>query len=430
MNFLIIGLPNVGKTSIYNLITENNSNIIHKTIGTTRDWHGSTIKQNSNIWIYDSPGTILNKKNKINKNIENIIHSINILIYVIDYNEKNFHNDMELLNIYRKYNKEIILIVNKDDNFKNDKDIKKLGIKKFFYFSCEHKLGVDEFFEYLQNFNVSHSSTKEINYTIAIYGKTNVGKSTLLNKLVGFNRSIVSDKPKTTTDIVTSSYEHKKINYSIKDTAGLIKKKKIDRESLDFYATKRTLSIINRIDVNLFLIDVSQGFDTQSKKIFNLIFQKSNILLFLINKVDLIKKNKIKIISELKKNIQLEFSQSKNIKILPISTYSLKDIKNLKDKIHKLTFDINKTISTSKINDWLNKTVIDKPHSRIRGKEVKFKYATQISQNPLTVKIFSNFSKEIDNHYKRFLLNNFYKNFNIKSKKVKIIFSKTANPFN
>ena len=115
---------------------------------------------------------------------------------------------------------------------------------------------------------------------------------------------------------------------------------------------------------------------------------------------------------------------------MPISAKNKKDILKLKDYIHKLTTDVNKNISTSKINKWLYLTVDQNPHSRIKGKEVKFKYATQVSENPLIIKIFSNFSKEISIQYKRFLLNKFYDYFKIKSKNIKILFSKSSNPYN
>tara|TARA_B100001027_G_scaffold41173_1_gene26299 strand:+ start:275 stop:1567 length:1293 start_codon:yes stop_codon:yes gene_type:complete len=430
MNFLIIGQPNVGKTSIYNLLTNSDYNIVHKSVGTTRDWHVENLRENINIKIYDTPGIEFNKDKIINRNYEKLISEIDILIYVIDYKNKNYSNDKELINNFRKFNKEIILIINKDDNLNEDKNLNILGIKKFFYVSCSHKLGIIEFIDYLNSYNVKSINKIKYNYSIGIYGKTNVGKSTLLNKLVGFNRSIVSNKPKTTTDIVYSSFEFKGINYSIKDTAGLIKKNKINKDSLDYYATKKTLSIIKNTDINIFLIDVEQGFDSQSKKIFSLIYQKSNILFFLINKIDLIKKNKKQILKDLENNISTEFYQSKNLFILPISSKFKKDIQIIKNKIHKIVFDINKKISTSKLNYWLNKTIEEYPHPRIKGRDVKFKYATQVSANPLTIKIFSNFNKEIKTHYQRYLHNNFTDYFNIRSKMVKIIFSKSQNPYN
>ena len=428
MNFLILGMPNVGKTSFYNIIAQDNQNIIHDTIGTTRDWHISQLKSNINISVYDTPG-ITNDIESINQNIKRFINDIDVILYVIDFKIKNYLHDLEIINSLRKLNKEIILIVNKDDNYLNNKNLVNFGLKNIFYISCSHKLGINNFLNFINNYEIKNKKTNISNYTIGLFGKTNVGKSTLFNNLVGYKRSVVSEKPKTTTDIVLSTFIFKGLEYSIKDTAGLIKKNKIDKDSLDFYVTKKTISIIKDIDINLFLIDINQGFDSQSKKIFNLIYQKSNIIIIIINKTDLIKTNKKKIISDLKKNIEIEFSQTRNIHILPISNFMNKDIINLKKFINKITLDVKKTISTSQINQWLKRTTENNPHIRIKGKEVKFKYATQISNNPLTIKIFSNFSKEISVQYKRFLLNNFYSYFKIKSKKIKILFSKTDNPY-
>ena len=428
MKILILGMPNVGKTSLYNSITLDDTNIIHKTIGTTRDWHSSYLKINNNIEIFDTPG-IISKKNILENSIKELIKNIDIVLYVVDYKNENLNSDKSLLKSIRKFGKDIILIVNKDDNFDQGKDFSNLGLKKIFYISCSHKIGINHFLDHIKNYPIKKNNDQNFDFSIGLFGKTNVGKSTLLNKLVGYERSLVSHLPKTTTDVVSSSYIFKNTRFLIKDTAGLIKKNKIDKNSLDYFVTKKTLSIINKIDVNIFLIDINQGFDTQSKKIFNLIYQKSNILLFIINKTDLVKKNKKKIINELIKDINYEFSQSKNIIIIPISTLNKKDILFLKNKIRELTLDLNKNVSTSQINKWLNHVVENNSHPRINGKEVKFKYGTQVSKNPLTIKIFSNFSKEISNSYKRYLLNNFYNFFKIKSRNLKILFSKSKNPY-
>ena len=428
MNILIAGIPNVGKTSLYNIICLEDKNIIHKTIGTTRDWHVSPLKSNKNINIYDTPGIIA--KNKfLDKHINYLIKKINLILFVIDFKSNSFENDKSLLHSLRKFGKQIILVVNKDDNIDQNIDLSSFGIKDVFYISCSHRIGIRELLFFLSKYEVQKINTIKFDYSIGLFGKTNVGKSTLLNKLVGFNRSIVSDIPKTTTDVVSSNYKYKSKYYSIKDTAGLIKKNKIDKNSLDYYVTKKTISIIKDIDVNIFMIDVQQGFDTQSKKIFNLIYNESNTLLFLINKVDLVKSNKIKFLSKIKNDIKKQFSQSKNLHIISLSTFNNKDINRLKKIISDLSIDVNKVISTSKINKWLNLISEKNPHSRIKGKEVKFKYATQISEKPLKIKIFSNFSKEISEHYKRYMLNNFYDFFKIKSKNIKLIFSKTSNPY-
>ncbi len=430
MNFLLVGRPNVGKSSIFNLLVKDNLNIIHSRSGTTRDWHVSKIKNNININLYDTPGLIFDNSKIIKKNFEILLKKIETLIYVIDYKVLNYDNDKELINLFRKYNKKFLLIVNKDDNFEKNKDVSYLGIDNIFYLSCTHRSGLEELINYFKMFEDSKNNFEEnSDFSIGIYGKTNVGKSTLLNKLVGFNRSTVSNIPKTTTDVVKSFYIYKSKKYSIQDTAGLIKKNKIDKNSLDFYATKKTISIIKNIDINLFIIDVEQGFDTQSKKIFNILFSKSNLIVIIVNKIDILKNNQKKIIIDLKKDINTQFSKSKNIHIFPISALKNKDVSKLKNFINALSKDVNISLSTSKINEWIKKVTSDYPHSRVNGKVVKFKYGTQVSKNPLTIKIFTNFSKKIKDSYKKYLLNNFCQNFNIKSKNINFLFSKTSNPF-
>ena len=224
MNILILGMPNVGKTSLYNLITNKNNNIIHDTIGTTRDWHVSPLKSNINIDVYDTPG-IINQKSLVTKSVSNIIRKIDIFVYVIDYKDENYFIDKELINELRKFNKEILVIINKDDNFKQDKKIDNLGIKNVFFISCSHNIGIRSFLDFLSKYDAKDNKLINYDFSLGLFGKTNVGKSTLLNKLVGFERSIVSNQPKTTTDIVSSSYNFKGNTYLIKDTAGLIKKK-------------------------------------------------------------------------------------------------------------------------------------------------------------------------------------------------------------
>ena len=120
MNTLILGMPNVGKTSLYNIITYNNNNIIHDTVGTTRDWHVSSLKFDNNINVYDTPG-IINNESLENNNVKNLFKKIDIFVYVIDYKQQNYLLDKELINSLRKFNKEIVLIINKDDNLNQDK---------------------------------------------------------------------------------------------------------------------------------------------------------------------------------------------------------------------------------------------------------------------------------------------------------------------
>ena len=152
MNFLLIGKPNVGKSSIYNILTSS-KNIIHKEEGTTRDWHKSKVKSLNNVIIYDTPGIIL-KKNKINKlDFSDLLKLIDKFIYVIDYKNKIYENEIESINQLRKFNKEIVLIINKDDNHQKNINTNFFGIKSLFFISCSHKLGFDDLYEFFEKFD-------------------------------------------------------------------------------------------------------------------------------------------------------------------------------------------------------------------------------------------------------------------------------------
>ena len=215
MNYLLIGRPNVGKSSIYNILTRSNSNIVNKERGTTRDWHRGKIFSVSDHYIYDTPGIVL-KSDKVIKSLQllqNLFSKIDILIFVVDYKSSINPIDKEIIKSLRKYNKEILLIINKTDNLKNfsNNDFYQYGIKNVFFLSCSHKLGFDVF----ESFLTSNPFTKKkyqrlfnenYDYSIAIFGKPNSGKSTFLNTLLGYERSLTSSKAGTTSDFVTEIF--------------------------------------------------------------------------------------------------------------------------------------------------------------------------------------------------------------------------------
>ncbi len=225
MNFLLIGRPNAGKSSLYNILTSGKNNIIHKEEGTTRDWHKSCVKDLENIFIYDTPGVII-QNDKIDKvHFSDLFNSIDKLIYVIDFNEKYYENEIQSINKLRSLNKEIILVINKDDNAKKNLDTSLFGIKDIFYISCSHKIGIENIYEYLEQYEGKIEQKIEDSFSIAIFGKPNAGKSTLANSLIGYDRIQTSPVAGTTSDFVEDSYIYKNQLFKILDTAGIFKKK-------------------------------------------------------------------------------------------------------------------------------------------------------------------------------------------------------------
>jgi len=429
MNFLLLGKPNAGKSSIYNILTSGKKNIIHKEEGTTRDWHKSYVKNFNNVFIYDTPGIVV-QNNKLNKfHFSELFKLIDKFIYVIDYKEKNYENELQSVNKLRTLNKEIILVINKDDNHEKNLNVKLFGIKTVFFISCEHKLGIEEIYEYLQQFNNKIINDTKSYFSIALFGKPNAGKSTLANSLLGYERIKTSPIAGTTSDFVEDIYIYKKQQFKILDTAGIFKKNKIDNTSINFEAIRKSLKIINKNNLSIMLIDSNDGFDSQIKKILNMLINQSRSVVIVFNKIDTIK-DKNSFIKKTKLIVKETYSQTKNLSIIFISAKNTLNVDKLKYTLFVKSNRIVKKLSTSKLNACLKKSSADKPHPLIKGKSVKFKYAVQVSTSPFTIKIFSNFSKEIKKNYKTYLVNNFIKTFKIEDTKVNLIFTSTKNPFN
>ena len=433
MNYLLIGRPNVGKSSIYNILTGSNLNIIHHEAGTTRDWHQEYIKDTTS-YIFDTPGVLINENNK--KNIINsvfnkiIINKINIFLYVLDYT--NGYNEIDNFNInkLRTYNKEIILIINKFDNIKEklSNDFFKYGVKDFFYISCAHRSGINELKLNIINSSINKSITINYDFSIAIFGKPNAGKSTFLNTILGYERSLTSSSAGTTSDFVVSDFIYKKKSFKVIDTAGIMKKANVKNKSISFYSIKKSFSNINTVDSAIILIDSLKGIDRQDKRIIKLISNKAKSIIIVFNKIDFIKNTnffKNEIINKLDHSLR----EIKNIKIFFISALLKKDINIILNYLYKSILEIDYKISTNKLNQWLQNITKMNQHPLIQNKRINFKYAVQIKSKPVTIKIFCNYSNKLKDNYKKFLVNNFNHNFKILNQKTKFIFSSSKNPY-
>ncbi|MDC3270001.1 50S ribosome-binding GTPase, partial [Alphaproteobacteria bacterium] len=359
MNFLLIGRPNAGKSSLYNILTSGKNNIIHKEEGTTRDWHKSSVKGLENIFIYDTPGVII-ENDKIDKvHFSDLFNSIEKLIYVIDFKEKNYENEIQSINKLRSLNKDIILVINKDDNDKKDLDTNLFGIKDVFYISCAHKIGIENIYEYLERYEDKIDQTKEESFSIAIFGKPNAGKSTLANSLIGYDRILTSPVAGTTSDFVEDSYIYKNQQFKILDTAGIFKKNKIDSNSINFEAIRKSLDIINKIDLSIMLIDSNNGFDSQIKKILNMLINKSRSVVIVFNKIDTID-DKNGFIKQSKLEVKETYSQTKNLSIIFISANNKFNVDKLKSTLLAKSNRIIKKISTGKLNACLKQSSLEK----------------------------------------------------------------------
>jgi|MDTC01.1.fsa_nt_gb GTP-binding protein len=436
MNFLLIGRSNVGKSSIYNILTGFNSNIIHKDSGTTRDWHQERFKKIPEFIIFDSPGLLLNNKKKKSFQttliFKNLLKKIDSFFYVIDYSSIFDVLDKKLIDELRKFNKEIILFINKFDNYNQipNNDFYKYGIKNYFFLSCSHNYGFDLINNYLKNRETSKIKNNLIihDFSIAIFGKPNTGKSTLLNSFLGFNRFTTGSIPGTTSDFVKEYFTYKDCVIKVIDTAGISKKSIILSKSINYYSIQKSLQKIAEVGAAMIIIDSSEGLDRQDKRIINIVSNKARNIIIIFNKIDLIEK-KENFIKETLQEIDNTLHEIKNIKVFFCSAFSKRHVNKILSYLFENIIIKKYFISTGNINKWLKKVVLRKSHPLIENKKVNFKYAVKINENPVTIKIYSNFASKIKNEYRRYLINNFNKKFRIINQKTRLVFTSAKNPY-
>ncbi len=436
MNFLLIGRSNVGKSSIYNILTGFNSNIIHKDSGTTRDWHQERFKKIPEFIIFDSPGLLLNNKKKKSFQttliFKNLLKKIDSFFYVIDYSSIFDVLDKKLIDELRKFNKEIILFINKFDNYNQipNNDFYKYGIKNYFFLSCSHNYGFDLINNYLKNRETSKIKNNLIihDFSIAICGKPNTGKSTLLNSFLGFNRFTTGSIPGTTSDFVKEYFTYKDCVIKVIDTAGISKKSIILSKSINYYSIQKSLQKIAEVGAAMIIIDSSEGLDRQDKRIINIVSNKARNIIIIFNKIDLIEK-KENFIKETLQEIDNTLHEIKNIKVFFCSAFSKRHVNKILSYLFENIIIKKYFISTGNINKWLKKVVLRKSHPLIENKKVNFKYAVKINENPVTIKIYSNFASKIKNEYRRYLINNFNKKFRIINQKTRLVFTSAKNPY-
>ena len=436
MNFLLIGKQNVGKSSIFNILVGKNLNIVHDESGTTRDWHYEKIKNLENCIVFDTPGILIKNNSKkifnINQDINKLLKKIDVFIYVVDYTSSFNDSDNFAINQLRRFNKKLLLIINKFDNYKNlsKEPFYKFGVTDIFFLSCSHKYGFKDFNSFLKNkFSKNINLLQnQYNFSLAIFGKPNVGKSTFLNAAIGFNRVATSHISGTTSDFVKDYFIYQKKTIKIIDTAGIVKKSRIKNKSISFHSNKKTFEKIIEVDFALILINAEEGLDRQDKRIINLITDKAKNIIIIFNKFDKIK-NKTLFKKETILDVRDSLHQIKNIKIFFISSLIKKDVVKILNYLLSNLSSINQSIKTNNLNNWLKIITKSKTHPLIERKKVNFKYAVQVKTNPTIIKIYCNFPKKISINYKRFLIKSLNEKFNIINQKTKLIFSATKNPY-
>ena len=430
---VILGRPNVGKSTLFNRLVGKRQSIVSPVEGVTRDRIYSKIEWLDRSYnLIDTGGYIPKSKDIISKQValqaEVAKNEADLLLLVIDGRETITSSDMVLSEMAKKSNKPCILVINKIDTIKNEEltyQFHELGIKEFVSLSAQSGRQVGLLLDKIEFMLPLSEQVKKIDglINLSIVGMPNVGKSSLMNCLLNENKSIVTNIAGTTRDSVDSYIKYHKKDIRIIDTAGLRRKSKID-DSIEFYSNIRTFKVIDECDISAVLIDADKGFDMQDKNIVRYVIDKGKGLIIVVNKWDLIKNKKTNTMRDIQDDMIYEYP---NLKDYPILFISIKNNYRI-GEVFKNALEIydrrNTKISTSKLNLALRKIYSNYKPPAIKGKEIKLNYITQVSQSPPLIAIFSNHPELIPESYKRYLDNHLRKEFNFTGIPLRISFRK------
>lgn len=406
----IVGRPNVGKSTLFNQLSGLRHSIIYKEPGSTRDLLSNNFSiEDKEYRLVDSGGYDNEKEHYptlIRKKILEIIKRSDLIIFLLDGKSGLQKEDSEILSIIRKSKKNYITVINKIDfkNFDDNlSDFYKLGEENFINISAEHNRNISKLREYIyKNFGVVNNKLESnYLYKIAIVGKPNVGKSTLINNIAREEISIVSEKAGTTRDTVNLEIIRNNKKYFFVDTAGLRRKSKIS-EKVEYYSTSRAIDAIERSDIVIFMIDSQIGPSKQDSKILNLIKKNNKAIIVAVNKSDLIPRE-LNNSEKLRDIIFKYFPQINYAKIVVISAMKGKNINKIFKSIDEICLKLEYKININNLNKFLNNIVEKFSVPVNRGKRFKIYYATQTKNNPPEIILFCNFAKNIPNTFRKFI---------------------------
>lgn len=424
----IVGRPNVGKSTFFNRLIGSAEAIVDSTSGTTRDRHYGISEWNSRIFtVIDTGGYVVGNENYFNKSIRNqieiAIKSADIIFFMVDGTIGPIKEDYIIGELLRTFQKPIMLIINKVDNnniLLNSVDFYKLGFNRYYCLSATNGSGSGEILDELVKLLPIISIQKKNIPTIAIVGRPNSGKSTLLNTFFSEERHIVTDKPCTTRDALHVYYSLFGLECIFVDTAGIRKISKIN-DNIEYFSVMRTIRSIKYADVCLFLIDAEIGWQSQDMNIYHLLYCNNKGVIILINKWDKIKKNHYTI-KDYEKIIRRKIAYFNDVPIIFISALMKKRIAKILEISLKVFKNSIKKIKTSMLNDIMLPLFQKRPPATIKGKYIKIKYCIQLPSSTPKFVFFSNMPFLIKSSYKKFIEKILRKKFDFNGVPIRIFF--------
>ncbi len=409
---VIVGRPNVGKSTFFNRLVGNREAIVDDKSGVTRDRNYGEVEWDGKIFrLMDTGGYVPASpdlfETAIREQVEIAISEADLIIFLADARAGVNPMDIEIANMLRISGKDFFLVVNKVDSEQYESaaiEFYNLGVDEVFDISAIGGRKIGDLLDTITaNFQpYDENAPKDTRLKIAVVGRPNVGKSSLTNALLGQERSIVTDIPGTTRDSLDSVLKYYGEEIVLVDTAGLRKKKKVE-ESIEFFSNIRTLRAISECDVAIVMLDANFNLEKQDQKIIDEAVRWRKGIVIAVNKWDLIEKE-TNTSKKFEEETKLKMGSIDYIPIMFISALTKQRIFKLIDLVKEISERRKSKVPTSELNDVLLPEIEKAPPPSSRtGKEIKIKYITQVGDHYPIFLFFTNFPKEIPEHYKRFL---------------------------
>ena len=408
----LVGRPNVGKSALFNRIVGGHTAIVSEEAGTTRDRHFGRAEWNGrSFWIVDTGGLPDNTREaidgEIRKQVLEAISEADLLAFVVDAQQGVHPNDAKVLDLLRASDKPWMVIANKvDDPASTDfYEFYRLGAGEPVPVSATNGKGSGDLLDAMAALLPESDEEEGESIRVAVVGRPNVGKSSLVNRMLGEERLVVSEIAGTTRDAIDTPFKYHGRDFVFIDTAGLRRQARID-DGIEFYSSLRTRRAIERSDVCILVIDAVEGLHNQDLKIATMAWESGRALIVVVNKWDL-KEKENNTAAKFEKEIVEKVPYLGFVPFVFTSAVTGQRVTRLFDLVLQVEAEREKRISTSDINDTLQSLLARRQPPQAAGREIKLNYATQVETSPPTIAVFGNHPDLVQEHYIRFLHNGF-----------------------
>ena len=427
----IVGRPNVGKSTLFNRLTQTRQAITDEISGVTRDRHYGKCDWNGyDFSLIDTGGYVEGSEDifetEIRKQVELAIDEATVILFLVDAKTGITDLDYAIVSLLRKSNKKFVLGVNKVDNktlLDSSIEFFNLGLGDYIPLSSISGSGTGELLDEI----TKHFVHKNENYVsdvprFAVIGRPNVGKSSFINSLIGKDQNMVTDIAGTTRDSLDTRFNKFGFDFVLVDTAGVRKKKNV-HENLEFYSVMRSIRAIEHSDICILLIDAERGFESQDQRIFHIADRNNKGIIILVNKWDLINKS-TETAKEFEEKIKDKLAPFTDIPILFISALNKNRLLKSLEKTIEVFKNRKQKIKTSLLNEVMLKAIEKYPPPSHKGKYIKIKYCTQLTSQSPSFVFFANLPQYIKEPYKRYLENQLRSVFNFEGVPLNLFFRK------